>query len=61
MSPVAYIERWWVDSDFRGQVVGTLLVSAAEDWARSQPARKSPVTPNSPGVGGDLARSSTAW
>ena len=35
-SPVGYIEGWWVDRDVRGQGVGALLVSAAEDWARSQ-------------------------
>lgn len=35
-SPVGYIEGWWVDPDVRGQRVGALLISAAENWARSQ-------------------------
>ncbi len=33
--PVGYIEGWFVDDDSRRQGVGRLLVSAAEDWARS--------------------------
>jgi aminoglycoside 6'-N-acetyltransferase I len=35
-SPVGYIEGWYVDEDLREQGVGTALVKAAEDWARSQ-------------------------
>jgi aminoglycoside 6'-N-acetyltransferase I len=35
-SPVGYIEAWWVDPDVRGRGLGALLVSAAEDWARSR-------------------------
>jgi len=35
-SPVGYIEGWYVDEDLRGQGIGTALVHAAEEWARSQ-------------------------
>jgi GNAT superfamily N-acetyltransferase len=35
-SPVGYIEGWWVDPDVRGQGLGALLISAAENWARSR-------------------------
>ena len=35
-SPVGYIEGWYVDEDLRGQGIGTALIKAAEDWARSQ-------------------------
>jgi aminoglycoside 6'-N-acetyltransferase I len=34
-SPVGYIEGWYVDESLRGNGVGTLLMHAAEDWARS--------------------------
>ena len=33
---VAYVEGWWVDSEARGTGIGRALISAAEDWARSQ-------------------------
>jgi aminoglycoside 6'-N-acetyltransferase I len=33
-SPVAYVEGWWVDTDFRRRGVGEALMAAAEDWAR---------------------------
>lgn len=35
-SPVGYIEGWWVDLEFRRRGVGTALIEAAENWARSQ-------------------------
>jgi len=35
-SPVGYIEGWYVDDDLRERGIGKALVSAAEDWARSQ-------------------------
>ena len=34
--PVGYIEGWYVDDDLRRNGAGRALVSAAEDWARSQ-------------------------
>jgi len=34
-SPVGYIEGWYVDQDMRQRGIGTMLVRAAEDWARS--------------------------
>ena len=33
-SPVAYIEGWYVDPEFRRAGVGTALALAAEEWAR---------------------------
>jgi len=33
---VAFVEGWYVDPDSRGKGVGATLISAAEDWARSQ-------------------------
>ncbi|MCA9959751.1 MAG: GNAT family N-acetyltransferase [Anaerolineales bacterium] len=33
-SPVAYLEGWHVDADYRRQGVGRALVAAAEAWAR---------------------------
>ena len=33
---VAYLEGWFVRSDARGQGIGKALITAAEDWARSQ-------------------------
>ena len=33
---VAYLEGWYVEPDARRQGVGTALVRAAEEWARSQ-------------------------
>ena len=35
-SPVGYIEAWWVDEDVRRTGYGRALLTAAEDWARSQ-------------------------
>jgi aminoglycoside 6'-N-acetyltransferase I len=34
MSPVAYIEGWYVDEHCRRRTLGTRLVQAAEAWAR---------------------------
>jgi aminoglycoside 6'-N-acetyltransferase I len=34
--PVGYVEGWYVAPDSRGQGVGSALLRAAEDWARSQ-------------------------
>lgn len=34
-SPVGYIEGWWVDPDLRRAGIGSKLVTAAEDWART--------------------------
>jgi aminoglycoside 6'-N-acetyltransferase I len=39
-SPVGYIEGWYLDEDSRGQGIGTLLVQAAEEWARSKGYRE---------------------
>jgi aminoglycoside 6'-N-acetyltransferase I len=39
-SPVGYIEGWYVDTDLRRQGVGSLLVRAAEDWARARGLRE---------------------
>jgi aminoglycoside 6'-N-acetyltransferase I len=33
--PVGYIEGWYVADDYRKQGVGSALIGAAEDWARS--------------------------
>ena len=35
-SPVPYIEGWYVDKDMRRSKLGSRLVQAAEEWARSQ-------------------------
>ncbi len=34
-SAVPYLEGWFVEASYRGQGVGTLLIAAAEEWARS--------------------------
>ncbi|MDJ0711871.1 MAG: GNAT family N-acetyltransferase [Woeseiaceae bacterium] len=39
-SPVAYLEGWYVDSEYRRQGLGTQLVEAAEEWARSEGFRE---------------------
>ena len=36
ISPVAYIEGWYVDPDLRRRKVGSQLVHTAEAWARRQ-------------------------
>jgi aminoglycoside 6'-N-acetyltransferase I len=33
-SPVGYIEGWYVEADMQRRGVGSLLVQAAEEWAR---------------------------
>jgi len=33
---VAYLEGWYVESEWRRRGVGTALVAAAEAWARAQ-------------------------
>ncbi|MEX2180956.1 MAG: aminoglycoside 6'-N-acetyltransferase [Gemmatimonadaceae bacterium] len=35
-SPVGFIEGWFVEASHRRQSVGSALVRAAEDWARSR-------------------------
>ena len=35
-SPVPYIEGWYVDEDMRRSKLGSRLVQAAEEWARSR-------------------------
>jgi aminoglycoside 6'-N-acetyltransferase I len=35
-SPVAFLEGWYVDPDYRGARVGRRLVEAVEAWAREQ-------------------------
>ncbi len=35
MSPVAYVEGWYVDDDLRQQGAGRELLQYAENWARS--------------------------
>ena len=35
-SPVAYLEGWYVDADYRGAGYGRRLVEAAESWARER-------------------------
>ena len=35
-TPVAYLEGWWVDPEWRRQGVGAALVTAAEAWARAE-------------------------
>jgi aminoglycoside 6'-N-acetyltransferase I len=34
--PVGYVEGWFVAASHRGRKIGTRLLAAAEDWARSQ-------------------------
>jgi aminoglycoside 6'-N-acetyltransferase I len=34
--PVGYIEGWYVAPEFRRQKIGSRLIAAAENWARSQ-------------------------
>lgn len=36
ISPVGYIEAWYVDEQIRGQKVGRELVHNAEQWAREK-------------------------
>ena len=36
VSPVGYIEGWYVAENFRNKGIGKKLLTAAEDWARSQ-------------------------
>jgi aminoglycoside 6'-N-acetyltransferase I len=35
-SPVGFIEGWYVDTDMRRRGIGSGLVAAAEEWARSR-------------------------
>lgn len=35
-TPVAYLEGWFVEAEYRGRGVGALLLAAVEDWARAQ-------------------------
>ena len=35
-SPVAYVESWWVDEDYRKRGVGRALMEAAQGWARAR-------------------------
>jgi len=35
-SPVGYIESWFVYPQFRGRGLATVLLGAAEDWARGK-------------------------
>jgi aminoglycoside 6'-N-acetyltransferase I len=37
---VGYIEGWFVEETYRRQGIGSLLVAAAENWARSQDCRE---------------------
>lgn len=37
---VGYLEGWYVDDDLRRQGVGTALLEAGEDWARSKGCRE---------------------
>jgi aminoglycoside 6'-N-acetyltransferase I len=39
-SPVAYVEGWYVDAEYRRQHIGARLVEAAEDWARDRGYRE---------------------
>jgi len=39
-APVAYLEGWYVEEDFRGQGIGRALIAAAEDWARERGYRE---------------------
>lgn len=39
-APVAYLEGWYVDEDFRGQGIGRALIATAEEWAREQGYRE---------------------
>jgi aminoglycoside 6'-N-acetyltransferase I len=39
-SPVPYIEGWYVDEDMRRRKLGSRLIQAAEDWARSKGFRE---------------------
>ena len=34
--PVAYLEGWYVEADYRRRGVGRELVAAAEEWGRAQ-------------------------
>jgi len=38
--PVGFIEGWYVEPPYQRRGVGRALISAAEEWARSQGARE---------------------
>jgi aminoglycoside 6'-N-acetyltransferase I len=35
-SPVGYLEAWFVQNEYRGKRIASMLTQAAEDWARGK-------------------------